>query len=554
MKEVLGLSVVGSILRVARMGSQGNSLHLQHLQELHLLGDSASASPRPDPSAQPNSAGPEPLDDIFGIEEDEAPAVGDQETTSEAEGDSLLDLPDADADDFEPPETNESLLNNVFTGFSTKKIDCAFNIPIGETVFHMLTDHNYGEIKKKQRDQIVREKLYTFYGESHRRVLSATEVQENGGLLIASIEEEPSFLRLLEGTEDLYPGKIFIQDILPEEMALLGLIRISHRFPADDISAIIYVGEKSSRIILLGGASIRTILPLVNEGRKSANVLNTLFSKILLELDQENIPKLDRIILANQKEVNGETFFANQFPNIEIESLQPVPENMEVDPAVDAKVDRYGNAIAAGVNITGQHRDAFPDLSLLPDYVRDRQKVLKLEWYGILLLILVGLTPIIFNFQYQQRSHETESLQQNITLASGQIAQLKPVKAVVDSMLAEYGEIDATLKQLETLSEGSIYWSRALGILGAGVNQVNRCWLTRLHYADNTIALEGISLYRDRVPRLASVFADAEIQEIQEEEFREVTLYRFRIRVNQVSDDPNAFDPEIQIKRLTGAE
>lgn len=548
MKEVIGLSVVGSMLRIARIGVQGKKLLLRHLQEIHLLQDSPSAKAQTADLPQEESV-PEPLDDIFGIE-DEPASDDNQEASTESESDDLLDLRDPDAEEFEPPETNESLLNNVFSGISTKKIDCAFTIPIGETVFHMLNDRDYTEIKKKKRDQIIRERLYTFYGKSHQRVISATEMQENGALLISSIEAEPSLLRLLESTDDLYSGKIFIREILSEEMALLGLIRASHQLPADEITAVIYVGVKTSRIILLEGSSIRTILPLVNEGRKSANVLNTLFSKILLELDQENIPKLDRIILANQREVNGQTFFANQFPSIEIEGLQVIPENMEIDEGVEGNADRFANAIAAGVSIIDRQANKFPPLSLLPDYVRDRQKVLKLEWYGILLLILVGLTPIIFNFQYKHRADRIQRLEHQITLASGQIEQLRPVKVVVDSMLAEYSTIDQALKRIEDLSKGSIYWSQTLEILGAGFNQVNRCWLTKLHFADGTIYLEGISLYRDRIPRLASVFADADIQEIQEDEFRDVTLYRFRIQVNQVSDDPDTFNPEVQIGQL----
>lgn len=544
--DAVGLSVVGSVLRITRLRVKGDKIILSNAQEMQLVHESApQKKQKPAAEAKPDSGNHEHPVDIFGLDEPEDD-LEETEDTEHSEAD-LFDIAAANPEDFETPETNENLLSNVFTEFNTKKIECALNIPIGETVFHMVTDQDYRSVKKKEIENIIQEKLYTFYGETFPGIIYDYEIQDNGALFISSIEGEPSFLQVLDGTEKLYPGKIFIREILPEEIALLGLIRANHHLPEDEITAVIYVGNKTSRIIFLEGNSIRTVLPLVNEGRKSANVLNTLFSKILLELDQENITKLDRIVLANQKEINGETFFINQFPDMTIESLRFDPEQMEVDEQVSVKIDRYAGSIAVAWKITNIHAKQFPAITMLPDYVRDRQKVLKLEWYGIVLLAMVALTPIIFNFQYQQRAQTISELNHSITRTTSQIEQLRPVKSVVDSMMAEYSIISNQLNRIESFGDETLKWSRTLQVIAEGFNQVRSSWLVELSSKDDVINLTGYSLYRNRIPRLASLFADAEILEILETEVREVTLYSFRMRINQVSEDPAFFNPEVPI-------
>ena len=545
-KNAVGISVVGSVLRIAQLQVKGHTLRLRHIRELHLVQDGKSYVKK---AVSPPADSEEPEEDsinIFGIEEEEGePKVTEEEEDAPEQEPDLIDIAEADPEDFETPETNENLLSNVFTGLSTKKIDCALNIPVGESIFHVISNQDYSSVKHKEIANVVEDKLYTFYGEAYSRVISSYEVQENGSLLISSIEGAPQFLRVLDGAEDLYMGKLFIREILPEEIALLGVIRANHTIAEDELNAVIYVGDKTSRIIFLEGRSIRTILPLVNEGRKSSNVFNTLFSKILLELDQENIPRLDRIFLANQKDINGHTFFASQFPDIDIISPEFAPEKLEIDESVQGNIERYTNSIAIAWRITGLDSECFPNLSLLPEYVRERQKVLKLEWYGIVLLILVALTPIIFNFQYQEKKHTIENLERSIALTSSQIEQLQPVKTVVDSMMAEYSVIEAQLNRMDTLSAGSMKWSRTLEVISEGFAQITSSWLVDLHSTNDNFILQGFSLYRNRIPRLASIFADAEILEITEQEFRGVTLYSFRLRVNQVAEDPQFFNPDM---------
>ncbi len=97
-------------------------------------------------------------------------------------------------------------------------------------------------------------------------------------------------------------------------------------------------------------------------------------------------------------------------------------------------------------------------------------------------------------------------------------------------------------------------WSQTLRVINEGFAQISGCWLGRLYSSEDQIYLNGFSLYRNRIPRLASIFADTEILEITETEMRGVTLYNFRLRINRVTDDPGFFDPKVQVEQLTVEE
>jgi len=535
MSEILSLSIDGKNLKLARLKLMSKMLRLQHLEEVKLI-KGLQQKPTSDIEKSESDQTEEP-EDIFGIEGEE------EESDSETEQDELFDLSHDEADTIGTPDTNEILLSNLFSGINQKKIDCVLTVSTGGTVFHLLSDHDYRDLKSKEVKNSVIQKLQNFYGADFPQVLWAAEVQENGSLLISSIEKNPQLLKLVERTIPLYSGKVFIKDIIPAEMALVGLIRANHDLQPGEISAVVQLTEKSTRIMILEGNTIRNIIPLINEGYSSGFIMNTVFSKILLELDQGNIPKIDRVILDNPDQAELQTSMLDRFPDIKVMSIQLDAEKIEVHPNLVNQTSQFHAAIAAAWSCWKHDNDAFPQLSLLPHYIIDRQKVLKLEWHGVAMLILVALTPIIFNHLYQERTREAEMLDHQISLTEEQIIAQQPIKSMVDSMMTEHNMYQAKLTRLDSLSTQILRYSRTLEIISEGFRQVNSSWLTALKADANSIQIEGYSLYRSRIPRLASIFADAEILEITGEEVREITMYKFIMQINKVTETPIIFEP-----------
>ncbi len=556
-KEFVGLAVDGKRLKVARLSLSGKTIRITHLEEVKLREslDLSAHAPVRESQAEPE----EDADSIFGIEEEteETPEeVSFEEEPEEAEedDDEIFDLSDESEGTFDEPDTNEGILNNLLLGIDPKRVECAINIPLGSTVFNILRDRNYGDLKSKETQKIVQRQISTIYSDQTERVHTNHMIQGDGSLFIASYEGEIPLLQTLDQVDEFYSGKLFIREMLPDEMSLLGLIRENHTLEEEEITAVIAVSRNSSRILFLEGEKIRSILPLINEGSRSDRVLRTVFSKILLELDQENIPRLDRIILANQGQPEKRDFLEQQFPEVRVETLKLDEERVEVQPELQESLPEYASAIAVAWSAAGKYVEQYPGLSMLPEYVVDRQKVLKLEWHGMILIVLIALLPVGFNHFYQQSTSKLESLKDQKQVIWQQVEETRPLKQYADSLMAELSETSTKLQMLDTLTVRSLKWSKTLRMISDGLDQVNSTWLTEFSSNNEGIELSGYSLYRSRIPQLASLFAEVEIDEIVEEERRDVILYNFTMQIYQVVEDSTLFNPASQVETLTQQE
>jgi len=541
-KEYIGLAVDGKILRVARLKKSGRQLVLHRLEEVWLK-ERMDLSIPADTSETDQESGPQEQS-VFGLEEEmEGRPQGDLADDE----DEVFDLTDEAEDDFEEPETNEDLLNNIFLGISQDRIDCAINVPIGATVYKILRETDYSKMKKKELRNTVSEQIKALYPDDNSSVNSTYEVQDDGSLLLSTFEGPLPLLQSIDRVEEYYSGKVFVQDILSDEMAMVGLIRENHILEEEEYTAIIQAGRMVSRVIFLKGENVYSILPLINEGTKSRNVMNTLFSKILLELDQENVPRLDRIILANISQEEHREYLSKQFPEITVESLQLDDNKIQISPNLGQNIAEYGSAIAMAWSGSGHSVGGFPDLSMVPDYVIDRQKVLKLEWHGIVLLVLIAMLPVVFNHFYHQQMEILNSLRQEKRLVWQQIEEQKPIKAYADSLRSELSLVNSRLAMLDTLSQGSLKWSKTLELISEGFEQVNSSWLTGLADEGDHIKIQGYTLYRNRIPRIANLFADVEIDDIVAEERRDAVIFRFSMTVNKVMEDSTIFNPSVEL-------
>jgi hypothetical protein len=83
------------------------------------------------------------------------------------------------------------------------------------------------------------------------------------------------------------------------------------------------------------------------------------------------------------------------------------------------------------------------------------------------------------------------------------------------------------------LSYGSGDWSKTLTILDDGFKSINSSWITNMRTIKTGIILQGFSLYRDRIPRIANLFKNAELQKVVVTNIRKTTAYKFTIFIKK---------------------
>lgn len=574
-KTYTGIVVDDDVLRIATVEVTGKSLKLISLDQAKLVSKLDKKSKLPGEQAGGTEDIFQDLDDdltdesIFGLEDDASTAEDADDAGLEDLDAGLDDLDfdslDDDDDDFvdvdmvdesEAPSSNELLLYNILNGIDTSRVDLGLTLPSGETIFQILKDVDFSDTKAKDLKVIVEDRLEDLHGIVKDEDYYDYTIREDGSMLLTSVDEEAGLLKLVNKTNDLYSGKIFVHNVIPDELALTGLIRSNYELDANTITGVVQFGEKKSRVIFLKGDQLWIVPPIITEGIRDQRFLNTIFSKILFQLDTGEVPNLDRLILCNNSlGEDAVSFFEDRFPDLDVSEFVFKDDLLEAENFDKATLAPFTTAIGAAWAASGFQEDKFSDISFLPSYVLDRQKIFKLQWHGFVLLFLIFLSPIVVNYFYQANAREIARTESEISQLNTQIQSLEPVVQEYNRINAEVERMQAQLVLLDTLTQGTVRWTKNLDILNSGVDDVNSVWITSMRSGDeNTIEIEGVALQRNRIPLIADLFDKAILTDVSTTLIRERDVFTFKYVIQRFVEDESVYSPESTqgIKELLG--
>ncbi|MEX2574004.1 MAG: PilN domain-containing protein [Balneolaceae bacterium] len=560
-KEFTGIVLDKKSLDLVKIRVTGKKIFLESLERRELVTPLGTGFDSNGTSVSGDKSADEP-DDIFGL--DEAGEEKQEPGAEEIDFDDLDDLDDLELlDDSEEPEvqepdivdeadqadSNEMVLYTYLNADGkNRKHNIGLNIRSGDTVFQSVEDANYLSAKKKEIRDLVENRLQSVYDRIPAPDHYNYFINREGILSIASVDREPDSLKILNRINDISKrSSIFIRDVLPEEVALTGLYRLNYapRDDADKITGLVQFREAHCRIIFFRGHELLQISPVINEGTGSRGFLNTVFSKLLFQLDTGDVPGLDRLILCdNTLGREAIDFFEENFPDIEVAEFQLNPDVFDVETSDEWKIKEFTTAIAVAVGASGTAGKLYPDLSIIPRYIHERQKVFKLRWHGILLLAAIGLSPIVLNHFYQQNVAEAERLQSENTRYERLISELEQTvrqTEIMEETLAGYQE---QLVLLDELSEGNIRLTVSFDRFNRAVEETGGLWISAFRETSDGLHVEGVSMNESNIPDLARQFSNVTLMNVQRAETRERTIFRFTMRINRIIADDRLYTPE----------
>ncbi|TVR31636.1 MAG: hypothetical protein EA390_06185 [Balneolaceae bacterium] len=548
-REYIGLSIEGEFIKIARVKPHKKGLQLLRLDKIRLIEPLKSKVVEKKAKADEDDVfSDEDPDSIFGFDDE-----GDEAGTDEIEEidlssfeDDPVDFDDTDlVEEASLPRSNEELIVRYLDDFAKQKVNLALNIEAGNTIFQIFKNQNFKELKKKEVQQLVSEKLEAIYGASPLKDYYDYQIRDDGSLLISSIDEESPTLQLMNRASEAYAKDYYIQDVIPDEAAAVGLFRNHYEIEEGQITGLIQFGPEKCRMIFVRGSEILQVSPVINEGTSTKNFLNTIFSKILFQLDTGEIPGVDRFILLNNSIGDKATdFFRKNFPDLGIEDFTFNEEKFSFDESVEEIVPSYTTAIGIAAAAAGVGLENYPNITFLPDYVSDNQKKFKLQWHGYVLLIFVGLSPIILNHFYQQNSAEIDSLQSQQDRYQTMIANLQPLVQESEQLSVQLSDMQNQLSLLTDLSRDNIRWSVTMNRFNEAAEQVGGLWINSFRQNNDVLMVDGYSLTRENIPRLANQFPSVTLLSVRREEIREREIYYFNMMIRRTVQDESEFTPQ----------
>ena len=436
-------------------------------------------------------------------------------------------VPDGGSDD------NDAVLVSLLSPYPRNSYQLTYSLSEPAIYYHLL-ESDFGLKGKKLKERILDELKNIRAFQPAEDAVDAIKTDE-GNLLCVVREDGLSVINSLENIKGFIGNRLpIIPAIDSADISLMNLVRLNYDIQPHDVSVIIYVGVEFTRLIFMRGPHFYQFAPILGEGYDSPNLQNTVYSRLLLEQDNLAIPQISRIVLAGEcRRIGFKEFLMQQLPDQEIDYLlTPGLDTSQLSIEQQEAISEYSVPIGAALKVFDPLNPHIYNVNLLPASVREGQRVFKLAWHGYLLLLLLFFSAFFFTWQIAGKSRDIRELRDVLTMKESQRAENVTLENSIAALQEQLMRYETSLALYDSLVPGSERWSKVLTQLSHGVEDLNSIWLTDMNAGeDGNLVMNGFAVYRTRIPRLATLFDNSLLQEVNVQEIREQTVYRYKIAV-----------------------
>ncbi len=439
-----------------------------------------------------------------------------------AGGDFQTDLPGVD---------NNSVFMGVLTKHPVGKYVVSYAISEPSLYYHTF-ETDFGlqgkKLKKRVTDELsaVRNEVPT--GDAIDYFYSS-----DNNLICLIREDGLSILDVLENIKE-YTGKRLprIPLVDSSDIALLNLARANFGFAPEEISVIIYIGNEFTRLIFLKGSDFLHFAPVIGEGFDSSNIQNITLNRLMLELDNLALPRVDRILLAGEcKKIQFDEFIRDHFAEIDIQFLSaPYVDSTQLSAEVQERIPEFAVPIATAWKALDAKHPAFYQTNLLPEIIKDAQRSFKLGWHGYLLLAVIFLSTLFFTYRFGTVKNEISRQENTMRRLQLQMAEVDRLKSIIGGIDNEIARFKTAMNVYDSLVPGYDRWTKTIETMANGVEDVREFWFTDIaSMPDGGIEVSGYARFRSRIERISTLFDNTTLRQVLIEPIREDApqVYKF---------------------------
>jgi len=331
-----------------------------------------------------------------------------------------------------------------------------------------------------------------------------------------------------------------IPTIKTADLSLAYYVSKTTKFFPEDYSLIIYIGKEYSKLIFLEGQKLRHLGATLDIGTNNLSTYDVYFSKILLEMENGGIPKLDNIILCGEdRSENLLLSFYGTFPEANVTELKfDELDKTDLDDEEVTSLSAFSIPISVAHEYFDELSKSYKGINILPKDVQERQKVFQFGWHAYILLPLIFAAAFFFTNDILTNFSEVERLDKEINdLTQRQIQN----QAIVDQMAPlteKINSFDFTQSILDSAASGAEIWGNSLDRISTFIERRRNFWVTKLEtIKSNEVRLVGYSLSRSVLTEFAEYNSASLLQSILYEPLRErnafVYTLNFKIGDNQ---------------------
>ena len=347
---------------------------------------------------------------------------------------------------------------------------------------------------------------------------------------------QSSYLQAIDSLARMNNRKFFkIPTVKSAEISLASYIARKKKFADKETTLVLYVGKEYSKLIFLRSNKIFHIGSTLSVGKNSFNAHNVIVSKILLEMEHGAINSIENIVICGEDESEDLLVVVSEaYPDAKV-MFQDI-ESMEIE-GVDSFSTESSFIVPAAVaeEYFAELDKKLEGINLLPNYIREEQKVFQLGWQGYLMLGLIVLSAAFFinkTFSNIVSSKEKDTEISKLLLLE---AQNKATVEKIKSYENKIQNVDQTKSVLNQLSSGTGILSEQMKKLSGIANQRRNLWMNQLTIdKQKNLKLGGFTFSRIVVKDLSDSYNGAILQNILYEPLRDTRAFKFSINAGNL--------------------
>ncbi|MBN1593383.1 MAG: tetratricopeptide repeat protein [Candidatus Coatesbacteria bacterium] len=513
-KEAIGLSIEGTDIKVAHIGLSHKGVILKRLEVARL----------PEPLGIPTQD-EEIADEALDAFEE---AFGEVSSST----DSPIEVGEGGEQAGEADSS--SALLGILAGYNLTKAKIGVNLPEDAISFYTLSDTFAVKGRKLKRA------IIEMVSPRHDGPVSPDMVEyiksADKNLTCLICDRPPVFLDVLKEIKPfLAHNKPFIGLIDSMDTALMSLVRANHELKEEQITAIIYVGPESTRTIIMKGRDYLMMLPSIQEGANSPDLLNKVYSKMLLEQDEGGLPEITHLVLAGEGDMDeAKEFFVDKMPDAVIEAIKYGKfVGSEMEPSkVPAPLSSFALPLALARKALEPTNPSYYETDFTPEYMKESQKPFRIAWHGLMSLFIIFAMSLLLVIKGGYNLAEMEDLEED-TFNHNRLTKLaQPLLYEIDTLNAQINEYGSEIAQLALLAQDSHVWSESLQKICDLTERCDSLWLVNLSSSDDMgYILRGKSRTRDKITAFASAYQNSYLDTVSRGMIRDYRLWDFTMRV-----------------------
>jgi Tfp pilus assembly protein PilN len=229
---------------------------------------------------------------------------------------------------------------------------------------------------------------------------------------------------------------------------------------------------------------------------------------------------------------------APQFSSAEVEYIKaPLLDLGEFEATIGDTISEYAIPIMTAWGVADSKTDGLYGVNIISRYIIESQRNLALAWHGVLIAAMVSLSIAFFILQIPARMNTIKHAKEELAVQQQKLHELDVFRAKRDQLNSDITRYNNAITVYDNVAPGSDRWSRILHYLANSVEDLNGIWINSIQPDPSNsrgILITGRTLFRGRIPRIASIFEKATLKEVRLVEIRKKTLYEFDIVVEQV--------------------